>query len=266
MQLLLDHPRTALIVALILAGISLSGKFSVPATRTLFFASWLVAVFSFYGWLNPSLRQSATFIIYSLIFGVFLVILASWAKPESVPLNFGKLTAKRPILLWSTREPRTAMEIGNSGATIIYTGPEGQPLFSFFEKSQLIIEILKGKVLVSTQIFNEDNHLIAELIRNKWKVSPTAWDRNYTDDALEVRNDKGRIMLQVKILPDRIQLQGEWWGENQGMRILKGPSRITGKIGGILKPLTKEYNPEQPAIEPMFEYPSELHFGELRRH
>ncbi|MEJ0092842.1 MAG: hypothetical protein WDN46_05280 [Methylocella sp.] len=49
-------------------------------------------------------------------------------------------------------------------------------------------------------------------MRNEWRVTPPpgTLDRNYTDDALEIRGAGGKIVLQLRVLQDRIQLQGEW--------------------------------------------------------
>jgi hypothetical protein len=104
---------------------------------------------------------------------------------------------------------------------------------------------------------------VAELIRNDWKTSPSAWDRNYTDDALEVRNAQGRVVLQVKVIQNTIQLQGEWWDEyGNGTRLVKCVDHQTGKIGGCVVQLGIIDSPDQ-QIKVMFQYPSELHFGEL---
>jgi hypothetical protein len=80
-------------------------------------------------------------------------------------------------------------------------------------ESQFKVESIGGKVKVSTRIANDTGSLLIEIIRNEWLVAPPpqTWDRNYSDDALEVRDGSGRIVLQVRSLLDRIQIQGMWW-------------------------------------------------------
>jgi hypothetical protein len=88
------------------------------------------------------------------------------------------------------------------------------------------------------------------------------WDRNYSKDALEVKDETGRIVLQIKLLPDRVQLQGEWWKDE-----LTGLGLVKAKKGGGLMVLfgPKFKRENAPAIEPLFLYPSETHLGELRK-
>jgi hypothetical protein len=92
---------------------------------------------------------------------------------------------------------------------------------------------------------------------------PKTFDRNYTDDSLEVKNAKGKIVLQVKALVDRIQLQGEWWSDPvHGVRLIKSTDP---KMPGAFMMIFGEKNrPGPPDIEPIFLYPSDLHFGELK--
>ena len=55
------------------------------------------------------------------------------------------------------------------------------------------IEKIDGKLMVSTMIRDSSGNVLAELRRNEWKVAPPpkTWDRNYTDNALEVVNAEG---------------------------------------------------------------------------
>jgi hypothetical protein len=85
-------------------------------------------------------------------------------------------------------------------------------LFPALTKSQFTAEAVDGEMKVSTQIADEDGKLIAEIIRNEWKINPNgSWDRNYSSDALEVKDAQGNIILQVRVLMDHIQIQGMWW-------------------------------------------------------
>jgi hypothetical protein len=192
--------------------------------------------------------------------------LAVWERPETVPRYFGQLIPGRRLLFSSTSRvsnpPR--VEIGNSGSIFIYGGPAGKPLFDFYG-STLTIETIRGQVKVSTEIKDGEGHLLAELVRNEWRVSPSpnTFDRNYNADTLEVKNAEGQIVLQVKVLADRIQLQCEWRGSNdKGVRLVK--SNDPTKPGGFIVIFGPNQKPaDAPPIKPLFKYPSDLHFGEL---
>jgi hypothetical protein len=155
------------------------------------------------------------------------------------------------------------VEFGDSGAILRYTGPQGSPLFTFAEDTRLTIVSENGKVKVTVTIRDKTGRVVAELIKNAWKVNPqNSWDRNYTDDALEVRDPSGDVVLQVKALPDRIQLQAKFYdssGRGFGFGKVLGPD---GWGGGL--EFTGPANPQlRLKITPMFKYPSDLHLGEL---
>jgi hypothetical protein len=145
--------------------------------------------------------------------------------------------------------------------------PAGSLLLPLLNERQFKIEVIEGKLKVSSQIADDNGHLIVELIQNEWKVAPppNSWDRNYSDDALEVRDASGDVVLQIRLLPDRIQLQGVWWvdiGYNGMVRII-----IRGNIWDGAQTLFVPKNSKNPApkIDPMFRYPSEHHLGQLVR-
>ena len=86
-----------------------------------------------------------------------------------------------------------------------------------------------------------------------------------------MKNADGDVVLQVRLLEDRVQLAGEWWwrksdGNIVGQRIGRFWYRCPdGKDHcAFFQDLSPSSDPDQPRIEPIFEYPSELHFGKLR--
>jgi hypothetical protein len=152
-------------------------------------------------------------------------------------------------------------ELGNDS-------PVGTLLFPALTESQFKIELIDGKYKVSTQIRDQNSKLLVELVRNEWKVAPPpdTWDRNYSDDALEVKDPFGAVILQVRALPDRVQIQGMWWwnmGPPNGVVrfFIRGNPQIGGQIN--LVPLGNK--DPLPVIDPMFVYPSDAHLGELRQ-
>jgi hypothetical protein len=174
------------------------------------------------------------------------------------------------------------IQIGNSN---IIFGPKGIPyiqplnegqggayLMPALNESQFKVESIEGKFRISTQLANESGNWVAEIIRNEWRVAPPpgTWDRNYSDDSLEVINVQGRVVLQVKVLPDRIQLQGVWPASPEwkaaGARYIGIRQNPTNPAEAQFNVLGADHVPdsEWPTISRMFKYPSDLHLGEFK--
>jgi hypothetical protein len=151
------------------------------------------------------------------------------------------------------------------GAFIEY---KGGPLSNvFFNQAFRVFKDIKLEISVKDQILkisalirDKDGSVISELVGNEWQAAkqPTSWDRNYTKDALEVRNANGDVVLQVRALGDRIQLNGIFYGID-GHRVAISPSK-NGKWAEmkILGPTT-----DPPKLSPIFKYPSKLHLGQF---
>ncbi|MEJ8571251.1 hypothetical protein [Microbaculum marinum] len=244
------NPLAGVILALVLGAIGSSGRTSTVISRILFAVAWLAGFV-------PIAQES---LLAALVFTLAIGGLALWARPEIVPRYFGKITPRRRLLF--SRAVQPIIEIGDSGTKIAWNGPQGESMMTLVDRSELTIETIKGRVMVSTEIFDTDGKLVAEIERNEWRAPPPrAWDRNYSVDAFEVKNDEGQIVLQAKALHDRIQIQGEWWNEaGQGVRLV---SRGPGAGAEIVMFRVKETPPQPPFIRPMFRYPSETHLGEL---
>jgi hypothetical protein len=136
------------------------------------------------------------------------------------------------------------LQIGSSVTTISWNGNSDDPqMQTNYDKIHL--QMVKGRIYLSTTIRDENQNLIAEIIDNHWIVSSSTascWDKNYTKDSLEVKDGRGRVVLQVRVLPNIVQFQAEWLASH----------------GGILQ--TGKY--DKNGIKPMFKYPSELYWGE----
>jgi hypothetical protein len=63
----------------------------------------------------------------------------------------------------------------------------------------LSIRLVERHLLVTTQIRDDHGSVIAEMKDNEWKhqPQPTIFDRNYTQDTLEIKDITGKIALQV---------------------------------------------------------------------
>ncbi len=96
---------------------------------------------------------------------------------------------------------------------------------------------MDGRVNFTMLIRDADGSAVAEIIDNEWHVNPgRGFDRNYSDDALEVRDGTGDVILQVRALPDRIQLQGRLYDRTgHGMAFVKSPD--PDRPGALMIPL-----------------------------
>ena len=166
------------------------------------------------------------------------------------------------VLLSPTAGIYPEIEIGNSGTIFQFAGENGTPLFTFAKKSHLTIEIEQGRMKVTTLIHDRTGAVVAELVKNEWKVAPPprTWDRNYSEDALEVKDDTGDIVLQVRMIQGRVQMQAVYYdAPNSGTVFVENPGPEKGAVIDFFRP----DKPERLKIKPIFRYPSEHHLGKF---
>lgn len=171
----------------------------------------------------------------------------------------GILIPDRRVLLSGKKRIYPQLEIGDCGAIFSFTNEQGEPQFSFADDNDITMVIENGSLKVSTLVRSR-NGVIAELINNEWKVNQSnSFDRNFSKNSLEVKDNNGEIIFQVKHVGARIQLQGKFYGtDGKGIALVKDPS---GR-GGLIVPLDPN-NGADLKITPIFKYPSELHLGEM---
>lgn len=154
------------------------------------------------------------------------------------------------------------LEFGDSGSNFVVREP-GTPAFEFFKNSRLAVVKAGGRIKVSTTIYDSKGRLVAELVNNEWQMNKKAsFDRNFTDEALEVRDLSGDIILQVRLLEDCVQLQGKCYGPNgKGVAIYRGV-RANGNPNGIIETTGGKHTRLMAKIVPVFRYPSKMYLGE----
>jgi hypothetical protein len=220
------------------------------------------------GWYKPSavplwLTLTVTAILV-VAAGIQVALLRKERQNKKKEQYAGELLARdADVMLSSKTAVYPKLELGDSGAILMYAGEPGTPLLKFFENSHLTVVRVAGRVRVSTIIYDSHGTLVAELANNEWRVNKNAsFDRNFTDDALEVKDSAGDIILQVRLVEDRVQLQGKFYGPNgEGVAIGKGAD-ASGNPGGILEITGPKHPHLALKIAPMFRYPSELHLGQ----
>lgn len=250
---ILNNPFANWISVLVLSAISLSGKLSMMFSYILLFFALILGCYALYKTINWKKKANSFYAIVPFIIG--LVLLALWLIPEETPQNEG-------VLLFSTEENTPILiEIGNSGAKFLWAGENGEPILDIGDGQYITVEKIENDLFVSTRVKNKDGDQLVEVIRNEWKIAPPpqTWDRNYSENAFELKDARGKIVLQIVLLSDRIQLQGEWWVTPiEGLRIAS-----TGKNkGGTFFYITPKHPTPSTEIQPIFKYPSSKHFGE----
>jgi hypothetical protein len=135
------------------------------------------------------------------------------------------------------------------------------PYFRPFPDAEFRTEFGKKGPMVTTVVRDSDGHTVVEIDRNRWLIHRQfCADDNYTDDALEVLDNSSHVVLQIKLLPDRVQLQGEWWdNQGNGLRMSKSP---TGNQT-LVSPLGPRIKRNEQLINRMFKYPSKDHWREF---
>jgi hypothetical protein len=174
----------------------------------------------------------------------------------------GVLEVNNETLLDADKKIYPQLELGDSGSILKFTEEQGTPLFKIAEDNDIIIETEGENTKVSCKIRDREGRIVAEIIKNEWKVNPEkSWDRNYSNNALELKDPSGDIILQIKLVEDRIQFQAKLY-DASGRRIGFGKSQ-SPEGGGVLE-FTGQKHPElELKIQPIFKYPSELHLGEF---
>ena len=136
-----------------------------------------------------------------------------------------------------------------------------EPSFKPFPDAEFRVEFGRQWPLVSTTVRDSKGHIIATINKNHWRVYPPyCQEKNFTEDALEVLDSSLHVVLQLKLLPDRVQIQGEWWdNQGHGLRISRSPDPKRGQA----TQLGPEIKRNDALIEPMFKYPSKQHWQEF---
>jgi hypothetical protein len=122
--------------------------------------------------------------------------------------------------------------------------------------SVLTVDAGPNKMLVSIAVRDRNGDLIAEVKNNVWHVYSLASDKNYTKDALEVKDARGRVVLQLQLLKNGIRLGGEWYDEEHHSFRIVPHGRPDREDPGFHR---------NDVIAPWFKYGSKDHWGEYDR-
>ena len=115
---------------------------------------------------------------------------------------------------------------------------------------------------ITTTVRDRNGNLVLNIAKSHWTVFPKFYsDKNYTKDSLEVMDNAGHVIFQVRLVGGIVRLQGEWWDDQgKGLRIVK--AKGIPKDGGLFIPLDQYNQYNDRLIDRIFQYPSKDHWGE----
>jgi hypothetical protein len=166
------------------------------------------------------------------------------------------------LFLASSNATRKVIEFG-AGGMRAEADANGRAL-SFYADANLDVRNDDGHLLLSTVVRDQQGKVVVKIENNHWSVSPDkgiCLDKNYSDDALEVKDGRDHIVLQMRLYPDRIQLQGEWFND-KGEPVMVAVNPKTKGTVIFVKGLKYDPNVEAIVIRPLFQYPSATHWAE----
>lgn len=149
--------------------------------------------------------------------------------------------------------PSQNLYINLGGNIFAMSRQKGKKKTIKFNGTKIYIEFEENKLNVSVIIRDKKGIVVAELIKNEWSINKFShYERNFTKNALEVKDETGDIILQVFFKNSHtILIRGKLYGPN-------GQMVFVGERGMHFNP-TKEVS-----LKPLFLYPSKTHLGKFR--
>jgi hypothetical protein len=142
------------------------------------------------------------------------------------------------------------------GANLTYNGQSGEPIF-LIGNDPIKIWVEDGQLKLSTVIRDSSGKIIAKLDANEWQVNPNLiFDRNFDENAVEVIDEKGKVILQVQFDGEGVQFAGIFYRED-GWKVALGPT----EGGGVIEIRPPNENLTI-SFDRLFKYPSDVHRGE----
>lgn len=198
-------------------------------------------------------------LVFVFVFGFYHLAHSQW-REEQAAAQEGQLRVERPI-----RATYPRFQIGDSGT--VFTWNPNAPL-KLFQDAQIRFTVgADGSTEITTTVEDREGHAIVDVVKNHWHIDEAASDKNYTQNAIEVLDKGGHVVLQIRLLPDRMIVWGEWHNEfDQAAQMTTCPGL---ENPNTRLPCTALFGPAFPEktnrvhVEPMFKYPSREHWGEF---
>jgi hypothetical protein len=146
-----------------------------------------------------------------------------------------------------------------------WIGPEGKgspetprPIFSTVnggEDTYVFLWMENGRPRIGLKLFNRRNQMVAHIDGNRWVVKREfLYDINYDNTAIEIRNDEGKIQLQLIFYDNLIQLSMINYFQDDAVA-------LHGDSGGGRTTSFNKQDEDPIVLKPIFKYPSVEYLG-----
>jgi hypothetical protein len=259
----MDFPIVQIFFALLLAILPLTvSEIPVMWKCVLWALSWLILLHFAHSFV-PAIGKLSAIVRVSLGIGLTAFLVAGLEAPIKKTWREEQARATSGVLRLRSGKANAQgliFQIGKVGTCFNWQGA-GEPM-KFLDGANFNLFIANGELQISIEVVDGQGKRVAKITNNRWEVSPDhsiSWDKNYTDDTLEVLDGRGTVVLQIRLLPDRVQIQGEWHDAfGNGTRIKETP----GGAAQIFK-LAGANNYPNDRIKAIMRYPSREHWQEF---
>lgn len=133
--------------------------------------------------------------------------------------------------------------IAFGGTTLNWGGAPNTPQITFNDGGFIMVNLINGEAVLTTQIRDSNGDLIGKIDDNHWYIYSPQFivDRNFTDNSLEILDLKGNPTFQVQIEGNTVHIAGYYYKQEGGLPDFIGPW----------------------INNPLFVYPSVYHRGEF---
>lgn len=194
-----------------------------------------------------------------------LLILCTVVVVSYLPSKGQSGTTDGTLVAPETDDARNLLKIGDSSSVIQSIRGDkrdrDEPSFGAFD-SEIYVWKESSRYHVGGAIRDEQGNLVLQIMDNKWRIFPSfTSDKNYNNTALEVKDNRGRIVFQIAFLSSCVALQARLIsGYGQEIEIYSSDPSEPAHIGF---PRTQENPPPMYLIRPIFEYPSNEKLGKM---
>lgn len=192
-------------------------------------------------------------LVAALIWYVFVTIPDAKSRSQA-----GILRSQWVFSFFKPVAPKLAF--GSSVLSLI--GEAAEKGFLRFYDDTFHVWIRWGKLRVSAKVRTENGNEVLEIRDNEWVVNPNEiFDRNFTNNALEVRNRGGETVFHILLCGEAAAFEARFFnGSGDALAIASPGNPPRGPIFEI-----RHFGlPLETHLGEWFLYPSTLHPGEMR--
>ena len=125
----------------------------------------------------------------------------------------------------------------------------------------LRLKIRNGKLLVTAKFRDREGNPVAEISDNGWKTNPSNWDKNFTDNVLEVISDDKTVVAQIAHFGALVNIEGVFGCKDGGFAQVQSVQDLPIATIALR---TRNERPKSSAYT-LCDYPSDLHLHSCPR-